>query len=110
MPIWGDPSSAGQRYEPSNGTEGSCFHAAWCERCERDRDMNGTCHREGREPGPDDWCEILGASFQSGGVKEWIFDAKGQPMCTAFVPVGQALPIPRCENTPDMFGETKTIR
>lgn len=102
MPIWGDPSSAGQQYEPSNGTEGEAFIGTWCERCARDKDMNGTCHAEGRDPGDDDWCPILVASFR-GEAKEWVFDAEGMPTCTAFVPMGEPIPAPRCDKTVDMF-------
>lgn len=95
---------AGQQYEPSNGMEGSVFHEEFCCRCERDKEMNGTCHAEGREAGDDDWCSILGASFR-GEAKEWVYGPDGHPTCTAFIPMGQP-GVQRCEKTPDMFGET----
>ncbi len=51
MPIWPDLDAAGQQYQPSNGSEGEYFHEKWCARCARDKDMNGTCYAEGRDPG-----------------------------------------------------------
>lgn len=30
---------AGEKYRPSNGTEGDCFFAAWCCKCQRDKAM-----------------------------------------------------------------------
>lgn len=94
---------AGQQYEPSNGTEGAVFQQEFCARCERDKDMNGTCHAEGREAGDDDWCPILGASFR-GEAKEWVYGADGHPTCTAFTPKGQNT-LERCEHTTDMFDQ-----
>jgi hypothetical protein len=101
MPIWPDMERVGERYEPSNGTEGACFHEAWCCNCERDKEMNGTCYQEGRDAGDGDWCEILGASFR-GEAKEWIFDDKGMPSCTAFVLLGTQEPTPRCPHTMEL--------
>lgn len=104
MPIF-RPECAGQRYEPSNGTEGSFFHSNWCENCARDKAMNGTIPPN-VEPQLEDLCQILGDSFMDGGVKEWIFGKDGKPMCTAFVPMGeepQAMR-ERCPKTGDLFG------
>lgn len=92
----------GVQYEPSNGTEGECFIAAWCAKCARDLDMNGTCYREGREPGDGDWCQILGASFRGEAV-EWREMPDGECKCMAFVPFGEAIPPAKCPHTPDMF-------
>lgn len=104
MPIWPDLEAAGQRYEPSNGTEGDCFHDKWCCNCARDKVMNGTVEQDGPGFDPEtDYCQILNASFRSEAV-EWIFDANGMPSCTAFTPMDQPIPAPRCEHTPDMFG------
>jgi len=30
---------AGEKYRPSNGTEGDCYFAAWCCKCQRDKAM-----------------------------------------------------------------------
>ena len=103
MPIYSDTTEAGEPYAPSNGSEGEEFHAAWCERCERDKALNGTCSTEGRDPNDDDYCQILNMSFLDGGAKEWIYGGDGLPTCTAFVPLGKTLPLPRCDYTPDMF-------
>lgn len=89
-----------EKYRPSNGTEGECFIAAWCDRCEHER-----LHRE--TEGNADGCSILTRTmvYEVDEAKypvEWIIDAEG-PKCTAFVPSGEALPAPRCTKTPDMF-------
>jgi hypothetical protein len=93
----------GQQYEPSNGTEGSYFIESWCSNCARDKEMNGTCHAEGRDPGDDDWCEILSASFRGEAV-EWRELDSGECTCLAFVEAGSEPPPPRCAHTKDMFG------
>lgn len=95
-------NTPGKPYMPCNGTEGEFFHAAWCENCERDKAMNGTVYREGREETDDDWCEILGRSFREDEIAEWVYGADGQPSCTHFVPMGQAVTV-RCEHTADLF-------
>lgn len=104
MSIWGLKEQAGEPYRPSNGTEGACFHEAWCCKCERDKSMNGTCYREGREENDEDWCEILGRSFRDEPLPEWVHDKDGYPSCTAFVPMGEKIPPPRDDKTIDMFG------
>lgn len=102
MPMYPDKARAGQRYQPSNGTEGEAFIGAWCGRCERDKDQNGTAYVENRDPGDDDWCPILTQSFVDDGSKEWVFDANGMPSCTGFVPLGEKVPQPRCEHTQEL--------
>lgn len=100
------PNKPGEPYRPCNGSEGEYFHAMWCEECARDKEMNGTVYREGREATDDDWCEILGRSFRSDEpLPEWTYGDDGQPKCTQFVPMDQPIPAPRCEHTADMFGE-----
>jgi hypothetical protein len=96
----------GERWEPSNGTEGACFHEAWCCNCERDKDMNGTCQAEGRDAGDDDWCPSLGASYRGEAV-EWREMPTGEVKCIAFVPVGQQVPLAPCEHTQDLFGSAQ---
>lgn len=91
---------AGQQYTPSNGTEGEAFWSWWCNRCERDKVMNGTvCEADA---GDDDMCQILGASFR-GEAKEWVYGHDGQPMCAAFVPMGDKPHEARCEHTQELF-------
>lgn len=49
----------GERYEPSNGTEGASFLDAWCSNCARDKAM-----REGvdiDECDDNEKCEIIAA-------------------------------------------------
>lgn len=91
-----------EKYRPSNGTEGDCFQAAWCEKCERDREYQES---NGGKPG----CEILARTMACDVDDprypiEWIVDADG-PKCTAFILAGTDLPAPRCTKTPDMFEE-----
>lgn len=83
------------KYRPSNGTEGECFIGHWCCNCERDADS---------ENNP---CQILGRTYHFDiddpeYPTEWIRDETG-PKCTAFIPLGDPLPTPRCEKTIDMF-------
>lgn len=86
---------------PSNGTGGACFHASWCSNCKRDKDMNGTCHREGREADESDWCPILCMSFCQ-PVSEWR-DLGERHVCLAFVHVDSDEPLVRCEHTRELF-------
>jgi hypothetical protein len=96
----------GERYRPSNGSEGEYFHAMWCEECSRDKAMNGTCHRESREPEDDDYCEILNRSFRDDPLPEWVIGDDGQPKCTAFAKQTDGpLKVVRDDKTQDMFDE-----
>ena len=96
----------GEPYRPCNGSEGEYFQAMWCEECERDKALNGTAFREGREDTEDDWCEIVGRSYRTDEpLPEWVYGADGQPCCTQFVPMGQPVPPARCQATVDMFNE-----
>lgn len=92
----------GEQYIPSGGLEGVDFICEWCGNCAKDREMNGTCHDEGREPGDDDWCEILNASYRGEAV-EWRELENGDVKCIAFVKAGERVP-DRCPHTQDLFG------
>lgn len=86
---------AGQKYRPSNGTEGDCFFEAWCWQCASDQSVP-----EG--------CQIIGATMaydvnDPDYPQEWQYGKDGQPCCTAFVPAGQPIPAPRDEHTADLF-------
>ena len=53
-------------------------------------------------------CLIVGATFaytieDAQYPKEWQYAQDGQPCCTAFVRVGEAIPAHRCERTRDLF-------
>lgn len=97
---------AGEKYRPSNGTEGECFFAAWCCKCQRDKAM-----REGANIDDCDdteRCDIIANTFaydvkDAGYPIEWQYDQHGQPCCTAFVEAGQAIPTPRCTKTQELF-------
>jgi len=97
---------AGEKYRPSNGTEGECFFAAWCCKCQRDKAL-----REGANIDDCDdteRCDIIANTFaydleDPEYPAEWQYGKDGQPCCTAFVPAGDAVPAPRCEHTMDLF-------
>lgn len=64
-----------KRYRPSNGEEGIAFMADWCDRCSRDREHGG--------------CSIVALTLclkvdNPEYPSEWVYDADGQPCCTAF--------------------------
>jgi hypothetical protein len=93
---------AGQRYQPSNGTETATFVENWCTHCAREKAV-----REGDPAdGYDDreLCPIFAKAMANGGCKEWVYDAGGHPSCTAYVERGQPIPY-RCPETPDLFGD-----
>jgi hypothetical protein len=69
------PHEIGDKYRPSNGSEGECFMAEFCERCSKDSE---------KRP-----CGILGRTMafdveDPQYPKEWQYQANG-PICTAFV-------------------------
>lgn len=106
IPAWWGSAKPGTPYRPSNGTEGECFFAAWCCKCERDASM-----RSGRsidECDDDEKCELILKSFVGEPLPEWIHDDRGYPMCTAFVPAGESIPKSRCLSTVDMFNPAAT--
>lgn len=93
---------AGQRYQPSNGTEGMIFIDAWCSHCARDK-----AEREGayvEDCDDTELCPIIARSMADGGCEEWVYGSDGQPRCTEYVEHGQPIPY-RCPNTPDFFGD-----
>lgn len=74
-------SRKGQKYRPSNGTEGCMFMEAWCEQCQKDTYQ---------ETPADFGCEILARTMafdinDEEYPAEWQYSSDGQPICTAFV-------------------------
>jgi hypothetical protein len=72
-------------YEPSSLDERRWFTGLWCDNCVRGYFVD-------EEEGPD--CDILfnSAWYKPGQPdypKEWIYDERGQPTCTAFEPIGE---------------------
>jgi hypothetical protein len=108
--AWADMTKerAGQKYRPSNGTEGEIFMGCWCCQCARDKAMSEGCVFD--ECDDNERCDII-ANTMAFNVeddeypKEWTYGQDGQPCCTAFVPAGDPIPLPRCTATPDMFGD-----
>lgn len=97
---------AGDKYRPSNGTEGQLFLDAFCRRCQRDGAM-----RDGEpvEVADDDQrCEIIGLTMildvsEPEYPTAWQYGRDGQPCCTQFVPAGEPVPEPRCTHTQELF-------
>lgn len=99
----------GEKYRPSNGSEGAFFHEAWCCECARDKAM-----REGEnydDCDDNEVCAIIGKTFafdveDEEYPKEWQYGKDGQPCCTAFAPAGSPIPPPPDTLTIDMFKES----
>lgn len=88
------------KYRPSCGSEGADFIDRWCCACERDK------HED---------CPIVAATMafdvdHPRYPSEWVYDAEADPLaespkCTAFIPLGDPLPVPRCTETAELFPE-----
>lgn len=103
---------AGEKYQPSNGTEGEFFFSAWCRHCQRDKAMRDGVDYD--ECDDNEICLIPAATMafnveDEEYPKEWQYGKDGQPCCTAFVPEGETIPEKRCELTVDMF-ETANLQ
>lgn len=84
---------AGEKWRPSNNTEGEVFIGSWC------------CQCAGM-----DLCKILTATCAFGEDDpeypvEWQIGTDGQPVCTAFHRPGEPIPTQRCDQTRDLFEE-----
>lgn len=78
-------SRCGEKYRPSNGTEGEGFHENFCFQCLHERWV----HRQ-KEDLDEDKCEIMTnamcyALSDPKYPREWTYDEKGNPTCTKFV-------------------------
>jgi len=63
-----------RKYRPSNGTEGRIFMGQFCENCIHDKNQD---------------CKILAYSMafdvdEKEYPKEWIYDKKGNSICTSY--------------------------
>lgn len=88
----------GQKWRPSNGTEGEIFISSWCFECQRDSEQD---------------CPIVAATFiydvdDEKYPQQWQYGADGQPKCTEWIPLGDPLPTPRCTETRDMFDKDES--
>ena len=63
---------AGQKYLPSNGTEGDHFINSFCMNCVH-------CHPDSNKSPQ---CEILCHTLSIGKHWAWVFNAEGFPVCT----------------------------
>jgi len=71
---------AGEKYRPSNGSEGMMFMERWCAKCQRDAAYRA---------GTGDSCPIVCNSLihsidEEGYPAEWQYGDDGQPRCSAF--------------------------
>ncbi|MBS0367598.1 MAG: hypothetical protein JSS57_00190 [Proteobacteria bacterium] len=85
---------AGEKYRPSNGTEGEIFIGSWC----------GLCAVDMRS------CKIVEATFNyeedaAEYPAEWKIGVNGQPLCAAYRNALDEPVKPRCPATVDMFQE-----
>lgn len=92
---------AGEKYRPSNGTEGQLFLGAFCRRCQREGHT-----ADGGDDGQR--CEIMGMTmiYQANEPEypaAWQYGNDGQPCCTAFIPAGEPITAPRCTHTLELF-------
>lgn len=98
-----------QLYRPSNNCEGHWFYSEWCCNCARDAAMSEDLPID--ECDDNQKCEILGNTLiyevdNPNYPQEWRYcDKTGQPICTAFIAIGEPIPKPRCNKTIDMFEE-----
>lgn len=95
-------SRAGEKYRPSNFTEGLLFMDAFCRRCQRGGLDFDECDDDNER------CDLIGLTMRHPieapeYPTEWQYGKDGQPYCTAFVPAGQPIPEPRCTLTEELF-------
>ena len=69
------------KYQPSNGTEGEWFMDKFCFQCERDKIWEDPCEMLGRTMALD----VDDPRYP----EEWTYDSEGNPVCTAFTPIGE---------------------
>lgn len=74
----------GEPYRPSNGSEGMIFEAQFCDRCRKQPEPED-------EKGNPQCCPIWLNSMafekeEPDYPKEWVYDAQGEGVCTAFDP------------------------
>ena len=97
---------AGEKYRPSNGTEGQLFLDAFCRRCQRDGAMRSGANVEDCDD--EERCDLIGLTMVHDVEDheypiEWQYGKDGQPCCTAFIEAGQPIPEPRCTQTMELF-------
>lgn len=97
---------AGEKYRPSNGTEGQLFLDAFCRRCQRDAAMRTGANVEDCDD--EQRCEIIGLTMIHDADEPeyptaWQYGKDGQPCCTQFIEAGNPIPEPRCTHTQEIF-------
>ena len=97
---------AGEKWRPSNGTEGDLFIESHCGVC-----AFGEFIRQGMnfdDAEENERCEIVGKTFlcavdDEEYPVEWQYGKDGHPTCIAFHLDGEPMPPERCKHTVDMF-------
>jgi len=74
---------AGEKFRPSNGTEGCFFEDKFCSQCRNEKFMH-------TQDTNDKQCDILNDALtfdldEEKYPKEWTYDEAGDPTCTAYV-------------------------
>lgn len=93
-PAWAAMTKerAGEKYRPSNGTEGDLFFSAYCHRCMARALCPLPALTMAFSPEEDEYPE------------EWQYGTDGQPTCTAFENKDEEeVTVERCRHTSDMF-------
>jgi hypothetical protein len=75
--LYSFPDCAGQRFTPSNGTEGMVFTGAFCERCQHEKFTHTQNEKDAK-------CEIFTASMIGDDVPQWVYSGEGWPICKAW--------------------------
>jgi hypothetical protein len=73
--LYSFPECAGERFTPSNGTEGLTFTGNFCDQCQHER----FTHTQKRG---DAQCSILNNSLLGEDCPEWVYSGEGWPICT----------------------------
>jgi hypothetical protein len=97
---------AGEKWRPSNGSDGDVFMSMNCHKCAFGEFIRQGMYFDDAEE--NERCEIVGKTFlcdvyDDEYPSEWQIGKDGQPTCTAFHPEGIPIPPERCKHTVDMF-------
>jgi len=88
-----------RKYRPSNSTDGDIFEESWCDKCELDR-----LYREsgGTLEGCTFLALMMGLGIDDPDYPDCFVIENNNPCCTAFVEIGDTIPM-QDDKTIDMF-------
>ena len=77
MNLYGITHTPGDKYQPSNGSEGSAFESMFCNKCTKEDELHQI------------FCDVHTAALilmpdEPDYPKEWVYAEDGYPTCTAF--------------------------